>query len=87
MKILIVDDSKMLQAGMKRALVSAGHEVILAGDGKGRSSCRSSEPSRLDSARHDAAYYVGCGGTVGLEDRTVYKVYPDICPHGSFAKE
>jgi twitching motility two-component system response regulator PilH len=34
MKILVVDDSKMLQAGMKRALVSAGHEVILAGDGK-----------------------------------------------------
>jgi CheY-like chemotaxis protein len=34
MKILIVDDSKMLRAGMKRALASAGHEVILAGDGK-----------------------------------------------------
>jgi CheY-like chemotaxis protein len=35
MKILIVDDSRMMQAGMKRALVNSGHKVILAGDGKG----------------------------------------------------
>ncbi|HZQ25807.1 MAG TPA: response regulator [Terriglobales bacterium] len=34
MKILIVEDSRMLQAGMKRALVHAGHEVLLAADGK-----------------------------------------------------
>ena len=34
MRILVIDDSKLMQAGMKRALVSAGHEVTLAGDGK-----------------------------------------------------
>jgi CheY-like chemotaxis protein len=34
MKILVIDDSRIMQAGMKRALVSAGHEVTLAGDGK-----------------------------------------------------
>jgi CheY-like chemotaxis protein len=35
MRILIVDDSRLMQSGMKRALVKSGHEVILAGDGKG----------------------------------------------------
>ena len=34
MRILIVDDSRIMQAGMKRALVNAGHEVTVAGDGK-----------------------------------------------------
>jgi CheY-like chemotaxis protein len=34
MKILIIDDNRIMQAGMKRALVNAGHEVILASDGK-----------------------------------------------------
>jgi CheY-like chemotaxis protein len=35
MRILIVDDSRVLQSGMKRALVKSGHEVMLAGDGEG----------------------------------------------------
>jgi twitching motility two-component system response regulator PilH len=34
MRVLVIDDSRMMQAGMKRALARAGHEVILAGDGK-----------------------------------------------------
>jgi CheY-like chemotaxis protein len=34
MRILVIDDSRIMQAGMRRALVSAGHEVTLAGDGK-----------------------------------------------------
>lgn len=34
MKILIIDDSRIMQVGMRRALVSAGHEVTSAGDGK-----------------------------------------------------
>ena len=34
MNILVIDDSRIMQAGMKRALVRAGHEVILANDGK-----------------------------------------------------
>ena len=31
MRILIVDDSRIMQAGMKRALVNAGHDVTVAG--------------------------------------------------------
>ena len=34
MKILIVDDSRIMQVAMKRALVNAGHEVTVAADGK-----------------------------------------------------
>jgi CheY-like chemotaxis protein len=34
MRILVIDDSKIMQAGMKRALVRAGHDVTLASDGK-----------------------------------------------------
>ncbi len=48
MKILIVDDSRMLQAGMKRALSSVGHEVILASDGKeGLAAARQSLPDLI----------------------------------------
>jgi DNA-binding response OmpR family regulator len=34
MRILIADDSRIMQAGMKRALVNPGHAVTVAGDGK-----------------------------------------------------
>jgi CheY-like chemotaxis protein len=34
MRILVIDDSRIMQAGMKRALVGAGHEVTLAGNGE-----------------------------------------------------
>jgi DNA-binding response OmpR family regulator len=34
MKILVIEDSRILQAGIKRALTKAGHEVIIAGDGR-----------------------------------------------------
>lgn len=34
MRILVIDDSRIMQAGMKRALAGAGHEVTLAGDGE-----------------------------------------------------
>ena len=34
MRILVIEDSRMLQAGMKRALTKAGYEVILASDGQ-----------------------------------------------------
>jgi CheY-like chemotaxis protein len=34
MRILVIDDSRIMQAGMKRALVGAGHDVTLAGNGE-----------------------------------------------------
>lgn len=34
MRILVIDDSRIMQAGMKRALAGAGHVVTLAGDGE-----------------------------------------------------
>jgi len=34
MRILVIEDSRMLQAGIKRALTKAKHEVVLASDGQ-----------------------------------------------------
>jgi CheY-like chemotaxis protein len=34
MRILVIDDSRIMQAGMKRALVGAGHQVTLARNGE-----------------------------------------------------
>jgi len=34
MKILIIEDSRIFQVGMKRALVNAGHDVTVASDGR-----------------------------------------------------
>jgi CheY-like chemotaxis protein len=34
MRILVIDDSRIMQAGMKRALSGAGHDVTLASDGE-----------------------------------------------------
>jgi DNA-binding response OmpR family regulator len=34
MRILVIEDSRILQAGIKRALTKAGYEVILARDGQ-----------------------------------------------------
>jgi CheY-like chemotaxis protein len=34
MRILVIDDSRLMQAGMKRALVGAGHDVTVAGNGE-----------------------------------------------------
>ncbi|HUK47426.1 MAG TPA: response regulator [Terriglobales bacterium] len=33
MKILMIEDSRIVQTGIKRALAKAGHDVTLAGDG------------------------------------------------------
>jgi CheY-like chemotaxis protein len=33
MRILIVDDSRIIQSGIRRALAKAGHEVTVASDG------------------------------------------------------
>ena len=34
MKILVIEDSRLLEAGIRRALTKAGHEVILTTDGQ-----------------------------------------------------
>jgi CheY-like chemotaxis protein len=34
MKVLVIEDSRILQAGIRRALTKAGHEVILSSDGQ-----------------------------------------------------
>jgi CheY-like chemotaxis protein len=34
MKILVIEDSRILQSGIRRALTKAGHEVIVASDGQ-----------------------------------------------------
>jgi DNA-binding response OmpR family regulator len=34
MKILVIEDSRILQAGIKRALTKAGYEVIVASNGQ-----------------------------------------------------
>jgi DNA-binding response OmpR family regulator len=34
MKILVIEDSRLLEAGLRRALTKAGHEVILTADGQ-----------------------------------------------------
>jgi CheY-like chemotaxis protein len=35
MRILIIDDSRIIQSGIRRALAKAGHEVSVASDGNG----------------------------------------------------
>src|SRR5271170_6102277 len=48
MKILLVDDSKMQRVLVKRILVKAGHEVILAADGvEGLQTARQGSPDLI----------------------------------------
>jgi DNA-binding response OmpR family regulator len=45
MKVLLIEDSRSLQAGIRRALTKAGHDVTLSGDGQeGLDAARSAVP-------------------------------------------
>ena len=48
MRILIIDDSRIIQSGIRRALAKAGHEVTVAGDGiEGLSAARQVLPDLI----------------------------------------
>ena len=48
MRILVIDDSRIIQSGIRRALAKAGHEVTVAGDGiEGLSAARQALPDLI----------------------------------------
>ena len=48
MRILVIDDSRIIQSGIRRALAKAGHEVTVAGDGnEGLSAARHALPDLI----------------------------------------
>jgi hypothetical protein len=76
-----------MQAGMKRALVNAGHEVTVAGDGReGLIAARETLPDLilLDMM---LPMMSGNRGSLGTEDGSIYEGDPNLCPHRPLAKE
>lgn len=48
MRILIIDDSRLIQSGIRRALAKAGHEVTVASDGnEGLNAARQTLPDLI----------------------------------------
>jgi CheY-like chemotaxis protein len=87
MRILIIDDSRIFQSGLRRALAKAGHELTVASDGdEGLNAARQTLPDLilLDMMLPGG---VGHRSPVGTKERTSHKGHSRVRPHRAFAKK